>query len=121
MTSRSLLDSEAPIWAPKIPPGGGGEEILDKTWPRCGKDRPKKIITNQEWGEQENGGAVKVLPASRLSRPGAGDLAKGSGIHIWELPGNYPVFTVAMVMYHYVERIRRILVTPIFKYNIYDH
>ena len=32
--------------------------------------------------------------------------------HRWELPGNYPLFTVVMVIYHYVERIRRILVTP---------
>ena len=41
--------------------------------------------------------------------------------HRWELPGNYPVFTVVMVIYHYVERIWRILVTPIFLYKIYDH
>ena len=25
--------------------------------------------------------------------------------HRWELPGNYPVFTVVMLIYHYVERI----------------
>ena len=25
--------------------------------------------------------------------------------HIWELLGNYPVFTMVMVIYHYVERI----------------
>ena len=41
--------------------------------------------------------------------------------HIWELPGNYPVFNVVMVIYHYVERIWRILVTPNFPYHIYDH
>ena len=41
--------------------------------------------------------------------------------HRWELPGNYPVFTVVMVIYHYVERIWRVLVTPIILYNIYDH
>ena len=41
--------------------------------------------------------------------------------HRWELPGNYPVFTVVMVISHYVERIWRILVTPILIYNIYDH
>ena len=41
--------------------------------------------------------------------------------HRWELPGNYPVFTVAMVIYHYVERIWRILVTPNFLYNIYNN
>ena len=38
-----------------------------------------------------------------------------------ELPGNYPVFTVVMVIYHYVERIWRVLVTPIILYNIYYH
>ena len=41
--------------------------------------------------------------------------------HRWELPGNYPVFTVVMVIYHYVERIWRILVTPILIYNICYH
>ena len=41
--------------------------------------------------------------------------------HIWELLGNYPVLTVVMVIYHYVDRIWRILVTPDFLYNIYDH
>ena len=41
--------------------------------------------------------------------------------HRWELPGNYPIFTVVMVIYHYIERIWRILVTTIFLYNIYDH
>ena len=45
----------------------------------------------------------------------------GASGHRWELPGNYPVFTVVMVIYHYVERIWRILVTPICLYNIYDH
>ena len=43
------------------------------------------------------------------------------GEHRWELSRNYPVFTVVMVIYHYVERIWRILVTPILIYNIYDH
>ena len=32
--------------------------------------------------------------------------------HIWELPGKYPIFTVVMVIYHYIERIWKILVTP---------
>ena len=41
--------------------------------------------------------------------------------HRWELPGNYPVFTVVMVIYHDVERIWKILVTPNFLYNIYNH
>ena len=41
--------------------------------------------------------------------------------HRWELPGNYPLLTVLMVIYHCVERIWRILVTPNFFYNIYNH
>ena len=41
--------------------------------------------------------------------------------HRWELTGNYPVFGVVMVIYHYVQRIWRILVTPDFLYNIYEH
>ena len=41
--------------------------------------------------------------------------------HRWGLPGNYPIFTVVMISYHYVERIWRIIVTPNFLYNIYDH
>ena len=34
--------------------------------------------------------------------------------HRWALPGNYPVFTVVMVIYHYVEIFWRIIVTPEF-------
>ena len=41
--------------------------------------------------------------------------------HRWELLGNYPVFTTVMVIYHYVERIWIIVVTPNISYNIYDH
>ena len=40
--------------------------------------------------------------------------------HRWQLPGNYPVFNLVMVVYHYVETIWIILVTPNFLYNIYD-
>ena len=47
--------------------------------------------------------------------------AAATGGHRWELPGNYPVFAVVMVIYHYVERIWRILVAPNFLYNIYNH
>ena len=39
----------------------------------------------------------------------------------WELPGNYHIFTVVMVIYHYVERIWRILLTPNLLYNIYNY
>ena len=38
--------------------------------------------------------------------------------HRWELLGNYPVFTVVLVIYHYVEIIWWILVAPNFLYNI---
>ena len=41
--------------------------------------------------------------------------------HRWELPGSYPVFTMLMVIYHYVDIIWRILVTPNFVYNINKH
>ena len=34
--------------------------------------------------------------------------------HRWELPGNYPFFTIIMVIYRDVERIWIILVTPFF-------
>ena len=40
--------------------------------------------------------------------------------HTWELPSNYPVFTVVMVIYYYVDRTWRFIVTPDFLYNIYD-
>ena len=43
------------------------------------------------------------------------------GGHRWELPGNYPVLTVVMVIYYYVERTWRIIVAPEFLYNIYNH
>ena len=41
-----------------------------------------------------------------------------SCMHRWELPVNYRVFAVVLVIYHYVERIWRILVTPNVLYNI---
>ena len=44
-----------------------------------------------------------------------------SSRHIWELPGSYSVLTVVMIIYHYVERIWRILVTQNKLYNKYDH
>ena len=37
-----------------------------------------------------------------------------TGYRRWKLPGNYPIFNVVMVIYHYVERIWRILITPNF-------
>ena len=45
----------------------------------------------------------------------------GTTTHIWELPVKYPIFTMVMVIHHYVERIWRIIDIPNFLYNIYDH
>ena len=55
------------------------------------------------------------------ARPVWGRLGTLLRRHRWILPVNYPVFSVVMVIYHYVERICRVLVTPIILYNIYDH
>ena len=41
--------------------------------------------------------------------------------HRWELLVNYPVLVVLMIIYHYVEIIWRVLVTPNILYNIYNH
>ena len=34
--------------------------------------------------------------------------------HRWILPGNYPIFAVLMLIYHYIEKIWRIIITPDF-------
>ena len=39
---------------------------------------------------------------------------RGGREHRWELPGDYPVFTMVMVTYHYVEIILIIIVTLAF-------
>ena len=45
-------------------------------------------------------------------------LGSGAG-HRFKLPGSYPVFTVLMVIYHYVEKILENSRYPQFLYNIY--
>ena len=45
----------------------------------------------------------------------------GQEQHRWELPGNHPVLTMVMVIYYYIERIWRIIVTFNFLYNIHYH
>ena len=50
-----------------------------------------------------------------------GDLFRCCSRHRWELLGNYPVFTVVMVIYRYIEIISIILVTSNFLYKMYDH
>ena len=40
--------------------------------------------------------------------------------HRWELLGNYPVFTMVMVIYHYFHIIVELSLPLIFSYNIYD-
>ena len=64
---------------------------------------------------------VEAAPGEAVDEAGFYALLRDGYEHRWELPGNYPVFTAVMVIYHYVERIWRILVTPVFLYKIYDH
>ena len=40
--------------------------------------------------------------------------------YLWKFLVNYPVFAVVTVIYHYVERIWRIFLTPNFPYIIYE-
>ena len=42
-------------------------------------------------------------------------------MHRQELTGNYPYFDVEIAIYHYVEIIWIIIITPNFLYDIYDH
>ena len=66
-----------------------------------------------------------VLPLVREGTGGSERSAIGATVlspeHGWELSGDYPVFTVVMVIYHYVERIWRVLITPNLLYNICDN
>ena len=55
------------------------------------------------------------------ARPVWGRLGTLLRRHRWVLPVNYPVFSVVMVIYHYVERICRVLVIPNFLYNMNNH
>ena len=41
--------------------------------------------------------------------------------HNWNLPVNYPVFSMVMVIYRYIERLGELSLPLIFVYNIYDH
>ena len=41
--------------------------------------------------------------------------------HKWEFRGNFPGITVVMVIYHYVDKIWRIIIHPDFLYNIYNN
>ena len=65
-----------------------------------------KIAMNLTSKTMKTRGGVKPLSRSKYSNP--------PPRHRWESPGNYPVFTAVMVIYHYVERIWRILVSPFF-------
>ena len=55
-----------------------------------------------------------VHPAKSTFQQNCAHIEPSYASHRWELPGNYPVFTLLMVFYHYLERIWRILVTPVF-------
>ena len=96
---------------------------------------PKKIRmaleeedNNDETMEEGEEGDNEVVwmdeegdPPDELRYNGKGKKNCCTTRHRWGLTGNYPVFTMVMVIYHYVERIWRILVTPILIYNIYYH
>ena len=58
--------------------------------------------------------ACNIVFFSKKIHPGIYPMGLCSPWQRWELPGNYPVFIVVMAIYHYVERIWRILVTTIF-------
>ena len=86
--------------------------ITHKIYTRTEKWRPKLRPTNKNFTFPYYLNIEAPL-ATRTSLDGV--------VHRCELPGNYPVFTVVMVIYHYVERIYRIIGNPNFLYDIYNH
>ena len=64
------------------------------------------------WGNIEVNEIMEVMKLMVEGEGGAREIYYIN--HRWELPDNYPVFTVVMVIYHYIERIWRILVKPNF-------
>ena len=83
-------------------------------WPTSLWNGVEKIVLKYFFNLSTLGADILPLPLSHGQ-------CHSSSHHWWELPGKYPFFTVVMVIYHYVERTWRILVTPDFLYNIYDH
>ena len=56
-------------------------------------------------------GNKKHQPTDSIRAPSHAD-------HRWELLGNYPIFTLAMLIYHYVYRTGEFLLPPIVLFNI---
>ena len=59
-------------------------------------------------------GIANILSLARVSE------RYSVALHGGHLMVTYPIFAVVMVIYHYIERIWRILITPNFFYDIYD-
>ena len=74
----------------------------------------------QGLGEVTPGRGVTCLPVKQVGLALSYPINTAHENHRWELPGNYPVLSMVVVIYHYVERIWRILVTPNFLHNIYN-
>ena len=106
-------DPAAPQIPQRFPEEGGRGEV-----------RPHRPPDSADGARTKHGALARreyglLAPEEAAGNPASAD-PQGSGDHRWEVPGNYPVFTVVMVIYHYIERIWRILVTPYSLYNIYN-
>ena len=69
----------------------------------------------------ETNGEIVVGHDMNAEREGFASRSACTFLHRWELPVNYPVFSLVMVICHYLERIWRIVLTPNFLYDIYNH
>ena len=70
----------------------------------------RKIRMNRWW-------ILQSFPQTIILMHGTSYMAtvpNTTSTHIWELPGNYPVFTMVMVVYRYVERIGEFQLLPNF-------
>ena len=111
-----------------LPCQGRSAELPSEEMPRTSSDKDGDASTFYSPacpGHRGHFGGGKqpppTVPPVQISGPLAYTERKAPCHHRWELPGNYPVFTVLLEIYHYVERNCRILVTPNFVYNIYDN
>ena len=88
--------------------------VAQKDKPESERLRSTKVveILNEEFKSTLNSSTVRRyvnqghIGCGCLKREPCGTVVDDDTYpHRWELPGNYPVFTVVMVIYHYVERI----------------
>ena len=78
---------------------------------------------DQRWKSSLKASHLFITPMAsmRSLAPQFSELIGNDGRHRWELPGNCPVFTMVMVIYHYVDIIGEFLLPPQFLYNMYDY